>query len=182
MTSSVTSVAIGTACSWSEFFSANRLSIVEILIGAPFAVRTSASLAMRSSRSFTFFNSFRSIETISDVRLSTMTRPFKSKIRPRGASVATVLVLFAVACTASSGASSACKYQSRANSAMKHAATTTPRRLIRRRGEVVSMVQGFERRVLATRENTTALVQQIKAVSGPQPAFDRPLDQPSDRP
>lgn len=44
------------------------------------------------------------------------------------------------------------------------------------------MVQGFERRDLATREDTTALVQQMEAVSGPQPAFDRPLDQPIDRP
>ena len=44
------------------------------------------------------------------------------------------------------------------------------------------MVQGFEWPVLVTRAVTDPLVQQMKAVSGPQPAIDRLLDLPIDRP
>ena len=70
-----------------------------------------------------------------------MTVPLRSRMRPRGASTATVRVRFWVACTSSCGASMTWRYQRRAKSATKHPMTTTPITLMRRRGDAVSTGQ-----------------------------------------
>ncbi len=77
----------------------------------------------------------RSIVTCTEMRLSTMTLPLRSRMRPRGASTATTRIRFASAATCDSSAAMTCRYQSRANSAAKSENATIPRTERRRRGE-----------------------------------------------
>ena len=87
--------------------------------------RSSSSRAARTERSMV---------TCTEIRLSTMTLPLRSRIRPRGASTGTVRVLIDSAATSYWLAVITWRYQRRANSAANSDTATTPRIERRRRG------------------------------------------------
>ena len=143
MRSSVTSVATGTGWRSSYWVSARRFSRASILVGAPKSVKVAANFSTSAVRSVaaSLATLLRSTVTTREVRLSTNTKPFTSRMRPRGASTDTVRVRLAEAWVWSLGASITWRYQRRAKSATKQPTTTTPTMLIRRRGEAVFMVR-----------------------------------------